>query len=213
MSKHRELPAWRQGRSWRTVPADCASTGEWIEAFLDGEVNAVTRRRIEAHLSTCGGCRAELALARRIQGGLRGLPRLTCPERVPIPHLARQVPATVTPQWLARGLAAVNAIPGFWPALAATLLLVLSAFLFHVAKSPTRPSAMSVASVALAPATPAEVARAEADVKLALSYLGRISQTAQETVSQEVLGARVAAPLAHSLRQVVTPAKGGSHAS
>ena len=47
---------------------------QWIDAYLDGELQGVRREHVEAHLAGCASCRQELQAARRLSGYLRSSP-------------------------------------------------------------------------------------------------------------------------------------------
>ncbi len=53
-----------------------------LEAYVDDELSGEDRRFVERSLATAPGLAAELALARRIQAGLRSMPKQSCPESV-----------------------------------------------------------------------------------------------------------------------------------
>ena len=68
-------------KSWKLPESlDCATFRRWIDAFLDDEVGAEPRRRLQAHLDACDACARRLELEREFVAALRG--RL---ERVPAP--------------------------------------------------------------------------------------------------------------------------------
>ena len=52
----------------------------------------------------------------------------------------------------------------------------------------------------------AEVAQAEAELKLALAYLGQIGETVSTTVGTDVLGNRVVTPISQSIAGALMPA-------
>lgn len=56
---------------------------EWLNAYLDGELHGSRLYRVEAHLSACQACQAELAALKRLSGLLHGipLPEFTSPDR------------------------------------------------------------------------------------------------------------------------------------
>ena len=53
-----------------------------LEAYVDGELNEEDSRFLEHHLATNSELADELALTRRVQLGLRALPKQRCPEAV-----------------------------------------------------------------------------------------------------------------------------------
>ncbi|RMH16663.1 MAG: hypothetical protein D6696_17675 [Acidobacteria bacterium] len=181
MSEHRDFH----------VPAACAAIDELLEPYVDGELNAAARARIDRHLASCPACAEQLELARRVGAGLRALPPQSCPPRVTRAVLAQAERAAQSGGFWRRLLPAPP--PRWRPALA---LLLLAALSFAVLRRP--------------PATPppvpaADVAQAEEEVKLALAYLGRIGAQAGTAVRKEVFAERLATPLARSFRGALAP--------
>jgi hypothetical protein len=56
---------------------------EWLNAYLDGELNSGHLHRIEAHLAECQACQSELKAFERLSGLLHEIPapEFTSPER------------------------------------------------------------------------------------------------------------------------------------
>src|SRR6266498_1420787 len=56
---------------------------EWLNAYLDGELNSSRLEHVEAHLAECQVCQADLESLRRLSGLLHEvpLPEFTSPER------------------------------------------------------------------------------------------------------------------------------------
>lgn len=190
MPKHPESKH-RPDRSAGQAPPhrrECPTTDSLIEAYVDDELETDDRRRVEAHLETCAACSAELDLARRIRSELRELEPQSCPPRVTSAVL---VHVEALPTWRRR-LASWLTPPRLWqPALALLLAAALGiGFWIATIHGPARQQA-------------AEVARAEAEVKLALAYLGRISQRTGTAVGDEVLENRVVTPIARSITEAM----------
>jgi anti-sigma factor (TIGR02949 family) len=97
----------------------CETARPRLEAYLDGELDRGAVDEIEAHLTTCSACRAELAALERLRGTLRALPR----HRAPPDLRQRLVEAGQLPQFESRPGAGFRA--GWW-AMAASLLLGLA---------------------------------------------------------------------------------------
>ncbi|HEU4593090.1 MAG TPA: zf-HC2 domain-containing protein [Steroidobacteraceae bacterium] len=97
----------------------CEEARPLIESYLDGELDRGEVDRIEAHLSGCAHCRAELAELERLRGALRALPRQPAPAQLRR-RLAQagELPALDVPS---RG-----ALRTGWWAMAASLLLGLA---------------------------------------------------------------------------------------
>lgn len=95
-----------------------------LSAFVDGELNAAERGRLDAHLASCAPCRAELSALRAAKDAVSALPRRGLPSSLPDIIAAR---LDVEPS---RGWAAWLAEPVAWlpaGALAAAALWVLFA--------------------------------------------------------------------------------------
>ncbi len=176
----------------RREPIDCSSAETLIEAYLDDEIAAGDRAAFETHLARCESCTGDLALARRIQGELRELPPLACP-----PAVSRKVldHAAAHPPWSQR-LRSWWSVKLWQPAFALLLAAALGVGYWRLSEPPPPPDA--------SPYSEAEIARAEAELKLALAYLGDISQKASDSFGTE-LGNRVLAPVGRSLAGALLP--------
>jgi anti-sigma factor RsiW len=58
----------------------CIEVVELVSDYLDGELDAGTRRRVEAHLALCPPCRVYVQHARETVRALGGLPEDGLPE-------------------------------------------------------------------------------------------------------------------------------------
>ena len=62
---------WRAKRIQRAgLTVECHAVGEELQRFLDGDIDADTASRIEAHLEHCLRCGLEIATYRRIKATL-----------------------------------------------------------------------------------------------------------------------------------------------
>jgi len=186
MQKH---PEEKEG-----VRLDCAGAEPLIEAYVDGDLEAAVATAFEAHVERCAACAAELELGRRIRGELRALPAQDCPPAVVrnvLDHASRPTLGARLAAWL------LPVPPRVWQgAFAMLVVAALAVGYYHE----TRP----------APAVPdgysaEEVARAEAELKLALAYLGKIGETASSAVGNDVLEQRVMAPISQSIAGALLP--------
>ncbi len=226
----RSLP--RRGPA-RGTSDDCMRIDELLEAFVDDELSAAERSLVDVHLATCAHCASQLSLAQRVRGSLRELPAQAFPPSL-LPTDVKTDAGDVRARrgersredtrrsvvslrgwrpWRSKRHAGgspngrrggrlsgkpsgkPSGSPPAWAAtaIAAGLVAVLAAGLF------------------LRPATPVpshDVAQAEAEVKLALAYLGRIGERTGSIVAQDVLEERVAAPIARSVQRVLKPTAG-----
>lgn len=94
----------------------CESARPQLESYLDGELERAAVDELEAHLSTCAACRAELAGLEQLRTALRSAPR----HRAPAGLRAQLESAANLPGLEARPRTALR---GGWWAMAATLLL------------------------------------------------------------------------------------------
>jgi anti-sigma factor RsiW len=160
-----------------------------LELYLDGELPPAEAGEVREHIARCPACAAELRLAQALQGGLRELPELDAP-----PAVLARVRAAATPEMtvLPFERPAREPVPPWRPrfaALAAALVLALlgTLLLFELqSPRPPRPTAT-------------EVARATAEARYALAYVGRASRRAGLEIKDEVLPEHLVAPAARSL--------------
>lgn len=180
------------------VRLDCAGAEPLVEAYVDGDLEAAVATAFEVHVGRCAACAAELELARRIGGELRALPAQECP-----PTVVRNVLGHARRPTLGARLAAwlLPVPPRVWQgALAMLVVAALAVGYYSEFSSETRPT------TPVADGYSAEdVARAEAELKLALAYLGRIGETASSAVSNDVLEQRVMAPISQSIAGALLP--------
>ncbi len=160
----------------------CLDALDLLEPYVDGDLEPAEAGRLRSHLASCPACAAELALAQRIQAELRALPQLDCPPEI-VERVRRQG-SQVLPF---RSPAVRTRMPRL---LAAAALLALAlgggALFLRSQQQPRQPSA-------------AEVARATAQARYALAYLGKVSREASLDVRDDVLARRVVFPAARSV--------------
>jgi anti-sigma factor RsiW len=97
----------------------CEAARPLLESYLDGELDRGAVDEIEAHLSTCAACRAELAALEQLRSAMRAVPR----HRAPAELRQRLAQAGELPRL---ETAARGAHRGHWWAMAASLLLGLA---------------------------------------------------------------------------------------
>lgn len=138
---------------------------EQLSAYLDGALAAAERASVEAHLASCGHCRARLAELREVSRLLASLPELA-PRRSLVP---RRLPAWLVPARLVSGLATaafallfvVNGVSALGP-LGAAPAAPAPAALERAREAPAAPAAPAPAAPTPVPA-PAVAATATAD--------------------------------------------------
>jgi len=60
-----------------TIPSNCYEYVELLDAYLDNELDAAEKSVVDSHLASCPACVRELERIKRLQLGLKTLPRLT----------------------------------------------------------------------------------------------------------------------------------------
>jgi anti-sigma factor RsiW len=158
----------------------CDEALDLLEPYLDGDLEAGEAGRVRRHLERCPECAAELALAGRIQAGLRALPELDCPPEI-LEKVKRRGPGEVVAfrprrAWSLRVTAAA----------AALVLALTGGALFVRSQQPDQPS-------------PEEIARATQEARFALAYLGKATRRAGFDVRDEVLHKRLLVPTTRSV--------------
>jgi len=174
---------------------DCEQFAEHLMDHIEGDDDAATRARMEAHAATCAECRAILADVRRISRDAAELPTLA-PSRDLWPEIAARIEAPVIaiPQ-LASLDAARRARRGTpaWlrPAAAAAALIVATASITYLA---TRHAVID--STQVAPTQLAAVPSSPESTTSAPTPTGQIATTASTAPLAPVAGRRspVAAP-------------------
>lgn len=202
-----------------TGPGDaCLAVDTLLEPFADGDLDRASARRVERHVAECADCAEQLRLAERVRTSLRALPQLTCPAHI----VFEAPPERWTERWASRLTGrsggrswSLWASPPVWAATAAVALISLSLGIGYLERPLNRtaiggPGAMHPGTV---PAVDPEVVRAEAEVKLALAYLGRIGARTGDIVAEDVLESRVAVPIVRSVQKALAPTHGLGHAS
>jgi anti-sigma factor RsiW len=130
-------------------PLRCDEALDLLEPSLDGELPPGDAARLRAHLFGCPSCARELALARRIQGELRALPLSEVPSEIRVLAGGGRVRALLAAAMLAMTVGGA---------------LFLEQARFRPAPPP-------------GPST-ADVARATAEARFALAYIGKVSRHA-----------------------------------
>lgn len=210
----------------------CEDVLERLEAFVDGDLPATEATALRAHFEgagpsaddgPCAACARELALARSVLEGLRGLPEESCPpalvERA-FDRARREAEAQrfVSAEGSSDGDAATER-HGWWLGLAAAaaVLLVLGA-LGLSRLLPDDPSAATVADVQAAdqhaddastldPSTmdADELERATEEARLALAYVASIGRRSALVLRDDVVGDNIIGPSARALQRAMEP--------
>ena len=87
----------------------CSDTRRYVSRYLDNELGAWRRRRMEAHLTTCEHCRAELAVERQVWSLLGEAEGPRAPDvlaQLELHLMREEAPATTRRWWGALAYAA-----------------------------------------------------------------------------------------------------------
>jgi anti-sigma factor RsiW len=98
--------------------------GDLISAYLDGELSRAEIEQLQAHLSSCGRCAAEIQEMQRVRSAVRSLPMLELPA-----GLVPEADAEVVP---------LRRNKGFWVGAAAAAVALVIAIAALV--TPSSPS-------------------------------------------------------------------------
>jgi len=167
----------------------CRRAEVLLDAYLDGDLPSPRRGALERHLTGCFGCAQELQRARLLRDQLRALPERFAGDHVTeaaLVRLRREGGADGSRfrrQWSLRWTPAWQPLT----AVAAALLVV-----FGITRFVTRPAVEQ--SI-----TPADVARAETQVRWVMAHLGDINRRTAEKVRDDVLNQGVAQPAARAV--------------
>jgi len=172
--------------SQHAEPDRCAQVLELLEAWIDGDLDEAEAAAVKAHVDQCESCRAEQQLAEAVVVELRALPEFDLPERV------LQAVREKTRPTLAQRLRSFfdDLVSRPVPALAAVAAVVLVVLVLSPSPRPTEPEY-----------TDQEVARAVAETRLALAYVGSIAQRAELRVKERVLNEGAAAQTVRGVRR------------
>jgi hypothetical protein len=129
-----------------------------LSAYLDGQVTAAERDRVDAHVRQCASCQSELDSLRRTIMLLQALPRVSVPRAFTLSEVQVGIRRPgAQPAWLGgliRGLGAVTAV-ALVALMAATLLRTPTAQVARVVPASQAPSAEPPTAVMEAPAVAA----------------------------------------------------------
>ena len=193
------------------APLSCVRVKVLVEPYLDESLAGPRRARVDAHLVGCERCRGEIAQALQVRTALRALPWRACSDVV-LETVRTRLAAADAPASGSAGMAPVAAraaamrawsrrlrewlapLSAVWkPAasLAAAAVLVVGVYAFV-----NRPQQEIQV-------TPADMQRAEGQVRWVMARIGQISQHAGNKVRTDVLEHRVADPAARAVSGVL----------
>ena len=173
--------------------SNCRWTRERIDRFLDADLDGRDLVTFQGHVDVCSGCRRELARAETVLRELHALPDLHCPDEVVECALAAAEAGPATREPAERRSPAWWPFPVFRPALAGALVLGLAL------------SALWVANRPRSDFTPADVANAEAELKMTLAYLDDISRRSSMTAMDKAFQTGTVGPLRRAVGTAFEP--------
>jgi anti-sigma factor (TIGR02949 family) len=178
---------------------DRDTTCEWaldrIEAYLDDDLDAPERARLEDHLAACAPCARELALAARVREGLRALPFFEAPAHVVEAAERAALGAGTAPGADVVVLPARRRVLRGWPAAAAAVVVLVAAGLWLGGRGRGDGRGEELARAGV---TEAEVEAAGVEIAIAFGYVGKYSDRAARIVRDDVLEERVLPRLEHA---------------
>ncbi len=161
----------------------CVQVLELIEPWVDGELEAGRAASVQAHVDSCSSCNAEMRLADEIRAELRAMPNYELPERL-LNDIAQATEPTLPSRFRrVLGLLVLRPVPAAVAVAAIVAVLVIQPW-----RAPTD-----------AGYTETEVARATAETKLALAYVGGVSRRAQSEIRERVIEGE---PVAMTVRRI-----------
>jgi anti-sigma factor RsiW len=194
-------------------PDTCSEILEWIEPYLDGDLEGPLAQRVRWHLEGrpgprgadpgCAGCRRELRRAERIRYELGRLAEERCPDSVTATVMeaarrgdapaesgarSRTLAFPAPPRWLQAGALAAAAATLLWLGVQAI-------------RTPEPEPAAVHADLSIAEYSPQELARAEQELRLALGYVAAIGRRSGVALRDDVLVDDVLAPSAEALER------------
>ncbi len=164
----------------------CAGVLERLDAWIDGDLDADEAAAVKAHIGLCESCREEHQLAEVVVAELRSMPDFDLPKRVMEAVRKKTHPTLV--ERLRNFLEEIRIRPV--PAFAAVVAVVLMVVVASPWRQPAEPQY-----------TDQEVARAVAETRLALAYVGNVAQRAELRVKQRVFNQGVAAQTVRGVRR------------
>ncbi|MBD3851446.1 MAG: zf-HC2 domain-containing protein [Acidobacteria bacterium] len=164
----------------------CADVLERLDAWIDGDLDAAEADAVKVHVDHCESCRKEHHLAEAVVAELRSMPVFNVPERVMQTVRKDTRPPLVERFRVFLDDFRIRPVPAF-AAVAVVILLVL-------VDSPWRRPAEPQY-------TDQEVARAVAETRLALAYVGSVAQRAELRIKERVFDEGVAAQTVRGVRR------------
>ena len=116
---------------------NCKEVRKYLDAYVDGELEAGLMLDVDSHLAGCGSCGSQVLVKRQLKSELRDLGRVTAPD-----HLRKQILGMAGRRRVTRMIVALSAGP-----LAAAAALVVALALPESSEQPEEPLAAVVDDV------------------------------------------------------------------
>jgi anti-sigma factor RsiW len=164
----------------------CADVLERLDAWIDGDLDDAEAAAVKEHVDRCKSCQAEQQLAMAVVAEFRSMPEFDVPAGV-MQTVKRETRPTLVERFRAfLEDHRIHPVPAF-AVIAAVILIVL------VVSPWRRPAEPQY--------TDQEVARAVAETRLALAYVGSIAQRAELRVKERILDEGAAAQTVRGFRR------------
>ena len=164
----------------------CADVLERLDAWIDGDLDATEADAVKVHVDHCESCRKEHHLAEAVVAELRSMPVFSVPERVMQTVRKDTRPPLVERFRVFLDDVRIRPVPAF----AAVVVVILLVLVDSPWRRPAEPQY-----------TDQEVARAVAETRLALAYVGSVAQRAELRIKERVFNEGVAAQTVRGVRR------------
>lgn len=164
----------------------CSDVLERLDAWIDGDLDDGASAAVRAHIDRCQSCRAEQQLAEVVLAELRSMPEFDVPERVL--QTVRNTTRSAHENRPGNFFGSFRFRPA--PALAAVASVVVMVLVLSPWRRASEPQY-----------TDQEVARAVAETRLALAFVGNAAQRAEIRVKARVLDQGAAAQTVRGVRR------------
>jgi len=181
----------------------CNHIESMLTEYLSDELGPLERAIVDEHLAECLACRAELAAAREIGGGVAAMPTVNCPD-----HLSRDILAAVDADSAGRpwpkqrsraGLWRRSSSPWGWAGLAGTVAAAVLLAMVLPRRAPESPDVAALPAADSTRATTVEVERARRELLWTLAYTASvIDRSEKRSIADVWRRVRTRTPANHS---------------
>ena len=166
----------------------CAHVLGLLEAWIDGDLDDAEAAEVRAHVEQCESCQTEQKLAEIMVAEFRALPEFDVPEKV-LQTVRKRTRLTFAERL---GAFVEPVKPRRVPALAAVAAVVVLVVVLSPWRRPPEPQY-----------TDQEIARAVAETRLALAYVGSVARRAELRVKERVFDEGAAAQTVRGVRRSI----------